>query len=104
VRSQALSSIYIYPTEMALTVLYPKFYPLHMLPSESGKPGPDGQIVMPPMMNLTAERMERHGCYLLDNGNEVFLWISRGVSLELLQSIFDNPNYDSIPLGKVRIL
>jgi hypothetical protein len=32
------------------------------------------------------------------------LWISRGVSLELLQSIFDNPNYDSIPLGKVRIL
>jgi protein transport protein SEC24 len=55
---------------------------------------------MPPLLNCSSERIERNGAYLLDNGLEIFLWLARGASPDLIAALFDKP-YDAIQTGKV---
>lgn len=43
---------------------------------------------MPPAMHLGSEGLERHGFYVLDNGQELFIWLGAQVHPELLQLIF----------------
>lgn len=43
---------------------------------------------MPPAMRLGSEMLERHGFYVLDNGQEMFIWLGSQVHPELLQLIF----------------
>lgn len=90
------------PVEMVLASVVPHFYALHTLPPEAGNADPQtGFIMMPPLLNCSSERIERHGAYLLDNGFELFLWISRTTDPNLLAALFERP-YDGIPAGKVR--
>ena len=58
-------------------------------------------VVMPPALNLTTERLEPHGCYLLENGQDIFLWIGRGVVPQLCVDLFGVKGYDALQSGKV---
>ncbi|KAI9033323.1 hypothetical protein DFJ74DRAFT_652041 [Hyaloraphidium curvatum] len=103
VRSQMLGLLYMLPVEMCIASIVPKFYALHTLPPEAGQPDPaTGFIVMPPLLNCSSERIERHGAYLLENGYEIFLWLSRGTSPELVAALFDKP-YDAMATGKITL-
>lgn len=119
-----MALLYVLPPELSLVQIYPRFWALHTLDAEvclmmknivlgsdkrvligyflqAGLPGPDGRIVYPTLLNLSSEKFERHGIYLLENGVEMFLWISRGADPQLIQMLFDKPSYDAVPTGKV---
>lgn len=81
---------------------------MHMLPRliivvQAGTLGERG-IIMPPPLPLTSERMERHGLYLIEDGQTMFLWIGRDAVPQLVMDVFGLPNYEALRGGKVILL
>ena len=57
---------------------------------------------MPPLLPLSSERLVRHGLFLIEDGQTMFLWIGRDAVPQLVMDVFDIPSYDQLPSGKVR--
>ena len=58
--------------------------------------------MLPLTQRLSSEVLERHGVYLLDDGQVLRLWVGRAVPAELCQELFGVPLYDALRGGKVR--
>ena len=97
--SQALLSSL--PSQLLIPYLYPTLYSLHNMPQEAGTIGEHG-VILPPALPLTSERLERHGLFLIEDGQTIFLWVGRDAVPQLVQDVFDLPNYESLRGGKVR--
>jgi protein transport protein SEC24 len=52
-------------------------------------------------MPLTSERLERHGLFLIEDGQNIFLYVGRDAVPQLIQDVFDLPNYEALRGGKV---
>lgn len=73
-RAAALCLLSTLPTALLLRYIYPSFYSLHDMPDDAGVPDPQsGAITMPPLLNLSSERIVPYGLYLLDDGVNQFL-------------------------------
>lgn len=70
------------------------------MPAEAGTVGDQG-LIFPPRLNLTSERLERHGLYLIEDGQNIFLWVGREAVPQLTMDVFDLPNYGALRGGKV---
>lgn len=68
--------------------LYPRIIPIHNLNPEDGFPNPEGHLVMPPAMRATFSRVEEGGVYLVDNGQNCYLWLHAQTSPNLLTDLF----------------
>lgn len=53
---------------------------------------------------MTSERLERHGLFLIEDGQTIFLWVGRDAVPQLIQDVFDLPSYDVLRGGKVCIV
>lgn len=58
-------------------------------------------MILPPPLPLTSERLERHGLYLIEDGQTIFLWVGRDAVPQLMIDVFDLPSYDVLRPGKV---
>lgn len=67
---------------------------------KAGTYGSEGTI-MPESLNLSSEKLERHGAYLLEDGQNIFIWIGRQVSPQLCIDLLDVRSYEEIRAGKV---
>ena len=59
---------------------------------------------MPSPLPLTSERLERHGLFLIEDGQTLFLWVGRDAVPQLVIDVFDLPNYETLRGGKVFFL
>lgn len=57
---------------------------------------------MPVPLPLASEYLERHGLYLIEDGQTIFLWIGRDAVPQLILDVFDLPSYADLRGGKVR--
>jgi protein transport protein SEC24 len=91
--------------DFGLANLYPRFWALNDFISnpEIGRKGNDGKVTMPPRMNLSSEKLNRDGVFMIENGLEILIWIGRSVNPGILGAIFGQQNLDLVPLGKVPI-
>ncbi|KAF9018039.1 CPII coat sec24 protein [Hymenopellis radicata] len=87
------------PSQLLIPYIYPTFYLLHNMPPEAGTVGPEG-IIMPPALPLTSERLERHGLFLIEDGQTIFLWVGRDAVPQLIMDVFNLPNYEALRGGK----
>ena len=58
-------------------------------------------IILPLPLPPTSERLERHGLFLIEDGQTMFLWVGRDAVPQLIMDVFDLPNYDALRSGKV---
>jgi protein transport protein SEC24 len=58
-------------------------------------------VVMPPVLPLTSERLERHGLFLMEDGQSVYLWIGREAVPQLVHDVFGVLDCASLRGGKV---
>lgn len=58
---------------------------------------------MPQPLPLTSERLERHGLFLIEDGQTIFLWVGRDAVPQLITDVFNLPNYEVLRGGKVRL-
>ncbi|KAI9490579.1 hypothetical protein BDB00DRAFT_768538 [Zychaea mexicana] len=99
-RSNAMNLLRTMPLQLLLPYIYPNLYSLHNMPPEAGEISENG-VALPPALNLTVENLELHGCYLLENGQNIFLWVGRGVVPQLCADLFDVKSYDGLRGGKI---
>lgn len=58
---------------------------------------------MPPKLNLTIEKFERHGLYLIEDGQHIFLWIGRDAVPQLVLDVFNLPSLQDLRPGKMTL-
>ncbi|UZJ52086.1 hypothetical protein CBS101457_001406 [Exobasidium rhododendri] len=104
-RAYAQALLTTFPCQLLLPFIHPNFYCLHNMSPEAGTRSDEGKgpLVMPPKLNLTSERLERHGLYLLEDGQSIFLWVGRDAVPQLCMDVFDAPNYAAIRGGKATL-
>ncbi|KAI8099372.1 uncharacterized protein BX664DRAFT_321106 [Halteromyces radiatus] len=98
-RANAMNLLRTMPLQLLIPYIHPNFYSLHNMPPEAGEVTETG-VNFPPALNLTAERIEAHGCYLLENGQNIYLWVGRGVVPQLCMDLFDANSYEALRGGK----
>jgi protein transport protein SEC24 len=68
--------------------LYPRIIPIHNLAPEDGFPNADGYLQMPPSIRCSFSRIEEGGVYLVDNGQNCYLWMHSQTSPKLINDLF----------------
>ncbi|KAK7684560.1 COPII subunit [Cerrena zonata] len=101
-RAYAQALLTSLPSQLLIPYVYPNFYSLHTMPPECGTVGEHG-VIMPPPLPLTSERLERHGLYLIEDGQTLFLWIGRDAVPQLVMDVFNLPNYEVLRGGKTTL-
>lgn len=101
-RANAMNLLRTMPLQLLMPYIHANFYSLHNMPPESGELTENG-VTFPPVLNLTMERIEAHGCYLLENGQNIYLWVGRGVVPQLCSDLFDVNSYEALKGGKVSV-
>jgi protein transport protein SEC24 len=56
---------------------------------------------MPDILPPSMEYLERHGLYLIEDGQTMFLWVGREAVPQLMLDVFDLPSYTDLKGGKV---
>ncbi|KAI9593552.1 COPII component protein [Syncephalis fuscata] len=102
-RSYAMNLLYTMPPELLIPYIYPRLYALHLMPPEVGTINADGVTLMPSPINLSSERLDRGGAFLLDDGQTSMIWLGRDVSPQLLQDLFGVVSYDALRGGKTTL-
>ncbi|KAK8870021.1 protein transporter SEC24 [Kwoniella newhampshirensis] len=98
-RSYAQCLLTTLPCQSLVPYIHPRFYSLHNMPAEAGNMGEHG-VTLPPALNLTSERLERHGLFLIEDGQNIFLWVGHEAVPRLIQDVFDLPSYGELTGGK----
>ena len=103
-RSAALCLLSTLPLPLLIQYIYPKLYSLHDMPDDAGMVDEKtGEIVLPPPMNLSSERLAPYGLYLIDDGQTQFLWIGRDAVPQLVTDVFGLTDKSQLKVGKQRL-
>lgn len=57
----------------------------------------DTEICLPPRLNLSSEHIDRHGVYIMDCGEAIYMWVGRSVNDQFLQEVFDVKSFNELP-------
>ena len=57
----------------------------------------DAEICIPPKLHLSSENIDRHGVYVMDCGEAIYMWIGRSVSDDFLKQVFDVKSFQDLP-------
>jgi protein transport protein SEC24 len=55
---------------------------------------------LPPSLNLSSEKLDRNGAYLLEDGQSITMWIGRGINPQFLQQVFGISTIDGVDTTK----
>ncbi|KAF8220019.1 CPII coat sec24 protein [Tricholoma matsutake] len=102
IRAYAQTLLTSLPAQLLIPYIYPSFYSLHNMPPEAGAIGENG-VIMPPALPLTSERMERHGLFMIEDGQTIFLWVGRDAVPQLIMDVFNLPSYEVLRGGKTTL-
>ena len=75
---------------------------LTMRVHQCGVVGDEG-VLLPPTMNLTSERLDRHGLHLIEDGQNMFIWLGRAAVPALVNDAFGLSSYEEVRVGKVSV-
>ncbi|KXN89326.1 Protein transport protein SEC24 [Leucoagaricus sp. SymC.cos] len=102
IRAYAQALLTSLPSQSLIPYIYPTFYSLHNMPADAGTVGEHG-VILPPALPLTSERLERHGLFLIEDSQTIFLWVGRDAVPQLITDVFDLPSYDVLRGGKITL-
>ncbi|EJD51234.1 hypothetical protein AURDEDRAFT_111848 [Auricularia subglabra TFB-10046 SS5] len=98
-RAYAQALLTTLPSQTLIPYIHPCLYSLHNMPPECGTIGENG-VILPPLQPLTYERFEKHGLFLIEDGQNVFLWVGRDAVPQLVSDVFGLSNYEALRGGK----
>ena len=104
VRSQAMNILRTANAADTVEQLLPKFYELHTMAPECGLPSSSetgGHILFPPLRNLSAERIAKHGLYLITTSQAMYLYLGSQAHPQLIADVFGKRSFDELHAGKV---
>jgi len=95
VRVNALRLLGNLNTSTLMSLLYPKIYNLTNL-AEISEPDTSGNIKLPSRARAYEKSIETNGIYLLENGQQMILWIGHSVPEQYIKDIFNVDSIDKV--------
>ncbi|CAI5756934.1 unnamed protein product [Candida verbasci] len=117
-RAAALNNLGSLPIPQLIKSIYPTVYSLHNMPDTCGLPGTKEEteeeeeeesekevvdVVLPEPINDSKASWENYGLYLIDNGSELFLWVSGNVVVDLVHDLFGAEDIYKVTTGKTEL-
>eukprot|EP00252_Welwitschia_mirabilis_P020316 TRINITY_DN4950_c0_g1_i1.p1 TRINITY_DN4950_c0_g1~~TRINITY_DN4950_c0_g1_i1.p1 ORF type:complete len:1152 (-),score=243.05 TRINITY_DN4950_c0_g1_i1:556-4011(-) len=91
-RSYWINRVASLSASLAVPLVYPRLYAIHGLSFKD-----DGGNALPPTLPLSSENIDSDGVYLLENGEDAFIYLGKSVNADLLQKLFGVQSMDQIP-------
>ncbi|GFU59402.1 protein transport protein Sec24B [Nephila pilipes] len=86
------------PLQYLMKYIYPTLYPVHALDEKNAIHQDDDVIIpQPVILQLSSEKIDRHGAYILDTFDVLYLYIGRAINDQFCTSVFNVPNFSAIP-------
>ncbi|GIY28448.1 protein transport protein Sec24B [Caerostris darwini] len=86
------------PLQYLINYIYPTLYPVHALDEKNAIHQDDDVIIpQPVILQLSSEKIDRHGAYILDTFDVLYLYIGRAISDQFCTSVLNVPNFSAIP-------
>ncbi|KAF7721635.1 COPII subunit [Apophysomyces ossiformis] len=105
IRSQAAVLLRILPMSSWLHYVHANFYSLHNMPQQAGMVDQaTGQCILPPRLHLSGEKLEPHGCYLIENKQMIYIWIGKEAVPPLCKDLLGVANISQVKSGPVAML
>ena len=102
VRASALNLLRILPTDLFIQYIYPTLYRLYPLEPECGTLDDNGTVVLPNILNLSSEKMSRSGLFLMDNGQDLYVWMGKELPQDLFATLFGVTDVSTMDVNTVR--
>lgn len=84
------------PLAQLIQVVYPDLYPVHVLDDHNAK-DIDGKVCpQPPRLNLSAEKLDSRGIFLMDAGDRIFIYVGKNISPVFCSNVFGTSGFTSI--------
>ncbi|KAF9158383.1 COPII coat Sec23p-Sfb3p heterodimer component [Actinomortierella ambigua] len=72
----------------SIVFFYPRMFDLHNLTAEMGSMDHTGKVRLPRLVRVSYARLSPQGAYLLENGQNAWLWLGRECDGQFLQDVF----------------
>ncbi|XP_054261293.1 protein transport protein Sec24A-like isoform X2 [Macrosteles quadrilineatus] len=76
--------------------IYPDLYPLHNIELQPEMEVFERRVHAPPRLQLSAERIDSQGMFLMDDGTTLMLYIGHNLDPALCQAVFNVPHFSAI--------
>lgn len=84
-----------------IPMLYPRMFQLHDMQDPIGSLNELNQVVLPPRIRMSGERLDSMGAYLIENGQQLILWLGKSVPVEFLRDVIGVNDLTEIDLNTV---
>ena len=110
-RSYVLRAMSVMSTEHIVPFCYPRMYQAWPYPDEVCllmDPETSCQLLqsplteLPPSLNLSAERLQQQGAFLITDTTCIYLWLARDISATFLECVFGVRSFESLTPNEVR--
>lgn len=101
-RAASLNTLRILPTDLFIQYIYPTLYRIYPLEPDCGTLDENGIVVLPAILNLSSEKMSKSGIFLMDNGQDLFVWMGKELPADLFASLFGVQDLSSTDINTVR--
>jgi len=95
-RVYALNQMKTLPLAQLMLYIYPNLYPVHALDTKDALREEDKVIPQPPLLQLSSEKIDSHGAYLLDAGAQMILYVCRSISDHFCNLVLRASNFTSV--------
>lgn len=91
-RSYWLTHVASISTSLAIPTVYPRMFSIHNIASKDV-----GDNILPPTLHLSSENLENEGVFLLETGEDAFIYAGKAVSPDILSQLFGVQSVNEIP-------
>eukprot|EP00049_Salpingoeca_infusionum_P017496 m.353204 g.353204 ORF g.353204 m.353204 type:complete len:801 (+) comp16706_c0_seq1:2-2404(+) len=95
-RVYAMTLFRIMPLWEQFDFIYPRLYAMHSLGENIGVRDERNRLQLPPLLQLSSEKLERAGIFLLDTSQNIYLLVGSGCSPQMLKDVFDVEQIEEI--------
>ncbi|XP_018425462.1 PREDICTED: protein transport protein Sec24A isoform X1 [Nanorana parkeri] len=95
-RTYAMCQIKSQPLIYLMLMTHPNLYRVDNLSDEGAFNINDKTIPQPPILQLSVERLNRDGAYLMDAGTNMLLWVGRNCGQHFITQVLGVANYSAL--------
>lgn len=100
-RTYYLNTMRIASIQNIISFIYPTLYNLTNMSPDVGSQNEQGYFTLPSAVTLSSEHLSRNGLFLMEDSQQMLLWLGRDYPSDNLQQLFGVPSLDGVDLNAV---
>lgn len=84
------------PHSQLMLSIYPSLYPVHALDDRNAIQQEEKTISQPPLLQLSVEKIDSHGAYIMDTGDHIYMFVCRAINDHFCKAVLNASNFAAI--------